>query len=418
MDGDNFWNVILLLILIVLSGYFSSSETAFTSSSQVRLKNEADKGNKKAERTLKLVKNFESVLSTILIGNNIVNIVMTALATLLFVEWFPNYGSTLSTIVMTIIVLIFGEVTPKSIAKEKSESLAKFSAPIIQLLMIIFKPAILFFEKWKTMLNKLFHLSGEETISEDELLSLVDEASMAGSLEDHEHQLVRSAIEFDDLEVSSILTPRVDIVGFSINENDDAIENLFETHNFSRLIVYENSIDQIIGELHEKDFNRYLKTKKQTNRKLSPLTVVKDIIYVPPTINLSKLLRLMQANKTHIVVVSDEHGGTIGIVTMEDVLEELVGEIWDESDTIEQKIKEIQEGNVYYIKGTANVEKTFETLGIDCKESHVSTTISGFVSEQLERVAKEGDIISKNQYTILVRKVEKRRVIEIEMKIH
>lgn len=418
MDGDNLWSILMLIVLVLLSSFFSSSETAFTSANRIRLRNEAESGDKKAARTLKLAENFDSVLSMILIGNNIVNIAMTALATILFASWFPTYGPTISTIVMTIVVLIFGEITPKSIAKEKSESLAKFSAPFIQFLMVVFKPAIWFFEQWKIMLDRLFQFDGHETISEDELLSMVDEAESGGSIEDHEHQLVRSAIEFDDLEVSTILTPRVDIIGCDIEEEDDKIEELFYTHNFSRLIVYDDTVDHVVGVLHEKDFNRYLKAKQRTGRDTSLLTVVKDVIFVPPIMNLSKLLRTMQLEKTHMAIVTDEHGGTIGIASMEDVLEELVGEIWDESDVIEEEIKEISEGISYKVKGTANLDKIFELFGLDNDDEFISNTVSGFVIEQLGRVPEEEDSFEYHNMTVTVTHVRNRRVLEIQLDYH
>lgn len=415
MDGDNLSSIVMLIVLVVLSAYFSSSETAFTSANRIRLRNEAENGDKKASRTLRLAENYDSVLSTILIGNNIVNITMTAIATVLFVSWFPVYGPTISTVVMTVVVLIFGEITPKSIAKEKSETFAKFSAPFIQFLMVLFKPAIWFFDKWKIMLNKLFQFEGNETISEDELLSMVDEAESGGSIEDHEHQLVRSAIEFDDLEVSSILTPRVDVIGCEVDEEDDKIEELFYSHNFSRLIVYDDTIDHVVGVLHEKDFNRYLKAKHKNNRSASLLTVVKDVIFVPPIMNLSKLLRTMQVEKTHMAIVTDEHGGTIGIATMEDVLEELVGEIWDESDVIEEEVKEISEGISYKVKGTANLDKIFEMFGMDHDDEFISNTVSGFVIEQLGRVPEEGDHFDYHNMTVTVTHVRNRRVLEIQL---
>lgn len=405
----------MLILLLLISGYFSSSETAFTSANRIRLNNEAENGDKRAARTLKLAERFDSVLSTILIGNNLANIAMTAIATTLFISWFPTYGSTLSTVVMTITVLIFGEITPKSIAKEKSEAFAKFATPTIQFLMTLLKPAIWFFDRWKIMLDRVFQFENQDTISEDELLSMVEEAGSGGSLEDHERRLVRSAIEFDDLEVSTILTPRVDVVGVSMDEKDETIEELFYTYNFSRLIIFDDTIDQVIGVLHEKDFNRYLKAKQRSGQEKSLLTVVKEVIFVPPIVNLSQLLRIMQREKTHMAIVTDEHGGTIGIATMEDVLEELVGEIWDESDVIEEEIKEISEGTSYKVKGTANLDKIFDIFGLKSEDDFLSNTISGFVIEKLGRVPEEGDTFEYENVKVTVTQVRKRRVLEVEL---
>ncbi len=415
MDNDSFRSIILLVLLVLCSAYFSSSETAFTSTNRIRLKNEAENGDERSKKTLKLAESFDSVLSTILIGNNIVNIAMSAIATLLFVNWFPVYGPTLATIVMTVIILLFGEITPKTIAKEKSEQLAKSATPLIHFLMLVFKPVLWLLQKWKVMLDKVFNFDGDEVISEDELLSIVDEAESGGSIEDHEHQLVRSAIEFDDLEVSSILMPRVDVIGCELDTPDEEIEDLFMTHNYSRLIVYDDTIDDVIGVLHEKDFNRYLKAKKQAGRNPSLLTVVKDVIFVPPVMNLSKLLRTMQLKKTHMAVVTDEHGGTIGIATMEDVLEELVGEIWDEYDIIEEEVEEVIEGTRYKVKGTANLDKIFEIFGIQEADQYVSNTVSGFVIEELGQFPEEGDEFVYHNMKITVTMVRNRRVLEIQI---
>ncbi|WP_346024013.1 HlyC/CorC family transporter [Alkalibacterium indicireducens] len=405
----------MLVLLLLCSAYFSYSETAFTSANRIRLKNEAENGDERSKKTLKLLESFDSVLSIILIGNNIVNIAMSAIATLLFVNWFPVYGPTLATIVMTVIILLFGEITPKTIGKEKAEQLAKSSTPMIHFLMLVFKPVLWLLQKWKVLLDKVFNFEGEEVISEDELLSIVDEAESGGSIEDHEHQLVRSAIEFDDLEVSSILMPRVDVVGCDLDTSDEEIEELFMTHNYSRLIVYDDTIDNIIGVLHEKDFNRYLKAKKEAGRDLSLLTVVKDVIFVPPVMNLSKLLRTMQLKKTHMAVVTDEHGGTIGIATMEDVLEELVGEIWDEYDIIEEEVEEVIEGTRYKVKGTANLDKIFEIFGIQEADQYVSNTVSGFVIEELGQFPEEGDEFVYHNMKITVTMVRNRRVLEIRI---
>ncbi|GEK90883.1 HlyC/CorC family transporter [Alkalibacterium kapii] len=415
MDSDNIRSIIILAALVLLSAYFSSSETAFTSANRIRLRNEAEKGDKRSLKTLKLAENFDSVLSTILIGNNIVNIAMSAMATLLFVNWFPVYGPTIATVVMTIIILIFGEITPKSVAKAKSETFAKSSTPYIYFLMNVFKPVLWILKKWKLMLDKVFHLDQIEIISEDELLSIVDEAESGGSIEDHESQLVKSAIEFDDMEVSTILTPRVDVVSFELDSTDQEIEELFMKHNYSRLIVYDESIDNVLGVLHEKDFNRYLRSKQSENSAKYLLSVVKDVIFVPPVMNLSRLLRYMQQSKTHMAIVTDEHGGTIGIATMEDVLEELVGEIWDESDIIDEEIVELKAGKRYKIKGTASLEKIFELFGIPGHEKYISNSVSGFVIEELGQFPQVGDSFKYYNMKVSVTALRNRRVLEVQI---
>ncbi|SFB91180.1 Hemolysin, contains CBS domains [Alkalibacterium subtropicum] len=415
MDSDNIRSIIILVILVLLSAYFSSSETAFTSANRIRLRNEAEKGDKRSQLTLKLAENFDAVLSTILIGNNIVNIAMSAIATLLFVSWFPVYGPTIATVVMTIIILIFGEITPKSIAKAKSEPLAKASTPYIYFLMTIFRPVLWLLRRWKLMIDRVFQLDETEIISEDELLSIVEEAESGGSIEGHESQLVKAAIEFDDMEVSVILTPRVDVVSAELDSTDAEIEEIFMNHNFSRLIIYDESIDNVVGVLHEKDFNRYLRAKQTKQKPVSLLSVVKDVIFVPPVMNLSRLLRLMQKSKTHMAIVADEHGGTIGIATMEDVLEELVGEIWDESDIIEEEVVELKAGKRYKVKGTASLEKIFELFGLTGYESYVSNSMSGFVIEELGQFPQVGDAFKYYNMKVSVTAVRNRRVLEVQI---
>ena len=415
MDNDNIFSIIAIILLIAASAYFSSSETAFTSANRIRLKNEAENGDKQSERALNLANRYDDVLSTILIGNNIANIGMSSIATLLFVSWFPKYGASLATIIMTILILIFGEITPKSLGKANSESMAKKSAPFIQVLITLFTPFLWLLGKWSKLINRFFNLESDEVISEDELLTIVDEAESGGSIEDHEHRLVRSALDFDDLEVASILMPRVDVIGCEVDATDDEIEELFITHNYSRLIVYDDTIDHVVGVLHEKDFNRYLRAKNETGKQLSFLTVVKEVIFVPPVMNLSKLLRTMQLKKIHMAVVTDEHGGTIGIATMEDVLEELVGEIWDEYDEIEEEIEEIKEGTQYKVKGTANLEKMFELFGIEVEERYVSNTVSGFVIEEMGHFPEENDMFYFHNMKVTVTMVRNRRVLEIQI---
>lgn len=414
MDSDSsnsIGTIVILVVLILLSAYFSSSETAFTSANRIRLRNDAKKGDKRAERALNLSEDFGNVLSTILVGNNIVNIASSALATLLFVSYFPRYGATISTIVMTIVVLIFGEITPKAIAKERPENMAKFSAPFLKLLMKLFAPVNWAFAKWNAVLTKRLQ-TGETSISEEELLSIVDEAESGGALEDHEHQLIRSAIEFHDLEVDSILTPRVDVVAADLEDSDEEIQQEFDVHGYSRILLYEDSVDQVRGVLHERDFNRYLRLKAKGELATSLVDFMKEVIYIPPMMKLSRLLKLMQQSKTHMAVVTDEYGGTIGIVTMEDVLEELVGEIWDETDEIEEEIVPIADRK-YQVRGDASLEKVFELFDLEEEENFVSNTISGFVSELLGRFPAEGDQLTYRNISLQVSKIQDTRVLEV-----
>ena len=416
MDKSNFQTVFFIILMIAFSGFFSASETAFTSVNRIRLKNQAERGDKRSQRALKLTRDYDNVLSTILVGNNLVNIVSSATATLLFVRLFPRYGTTLATIVMTIVVLIFGEITPKTIAKENAEKFAKFSAPLLSILMIILKPVNLFFENWKKLLDKVFKFEDTSAISEEELISIVNEAESTGGIDDYEVELIRSAIQFNDMDAGSILTPRVDVIGADIEDSVEEIEGLFTQYNYSRIVMYEDTVDNALGVLHEKDFNRLLRKSQKENRKPSLPSIIKNVIFVPPSMKLYKLLRSMQFNQLHMAVVTDEYGGTIGIVTLEDVLEELVGEIWDESDIIRQETQLLEDGS-YRIMGGTSLERVFDLLNLDDFDENefISNTLSGFVTEELGRIPEEGDSFEYKGAVFSVLKIKDRRVLQVKI---
>lgn len=415
MDSGHITSIIIFFICIILSAYFSSSETAFTSARAVKLKTKAKNGDRRAARAVKLQNRFEEVLSTILIGNNLVNIASSSVATVFFVSFYPTYGATISTIVTTIILLLLAEITPKLLAKLAPEKIAKLSSPILEILLVVFKPLVWLLSQWQRMIKKVLPVSSVNSLSEEELLSFVDEARVDGSIEHEEHRLVKAAIEFDDVDVSTILTPRVDVVGVDIEDSDDKIETTFDQHPFSRLIVYDESVDNVVGVLHQKDFHRYLRAKHHNQLRVqSVINLVSEVLYVPPVIKLSDLLRLMQRNKNHMAVVVDEHGGMSGIATMEDALEELVGEIWDETDVVENEIEELDEDvETYLVKGTYSIEKLLTQLELDFSEDWISNTVSGFVIEQLERVPKSNDSFQYGGYEFIVLDAQKRRVNEV-----
>lgn len=418
MDSSHITSIIVFFVCIILSAYFSSSETAFTSARAVKLKTEAKNGDRSAARAVKLQNRFEEVLSTILIGNNLVNIASSSVATIFFVSFYPTYGATISTIITTIILLLLAEITPKLLAKLAPEKIAKLSSPILEILLIIFKPLVWLLSQWQRMIKKILPVSSVNSLSEEELLSFVDEARVDGSIEHDEHRLVKAAIEFDDVDVSTILTPRVDVVGVDIEDSDDKIEDTFDQSPFSRLIVYDESVDNVVGVLHQKDFHRYLRAKQRNQLRVqSVINLVSEVLYVPPVIKLSDLLRLMQRNKNHMAVVVDEHGGMSGIATMEDALEELVGEIWDETDVVENEIEELDEDvESYLVKGTYSIEKLLTQLELRFSEDWISNTVSGFVIEQLERVPQSNDSFQYGGYEFIVLDAQKRRVNEVLIK--
>lgn len=404
MDSD-ISLIIFICLLIVGSAYFSATETAFSSLNRIRMKNMAQSGNKRAKLVLDLCEKYDKLLTSILVGNNIVNILSSSLATTLFVVYFPKQGVALSTIVMTIVVLTFGEITPKSIAKEAPESFAMFSAPIINVILWLLTPICAIFTLIKNIISKLFKVRGENSITDDEILTMVEEATNDGSIDEEEGDLIKNAIEFYELEVSDILTPRVDVVAIDSTDTNDEIRRAFEDSGYSRLPVYEETIDNIIGVLNHKDFQQQM-----VGAGLPIESSVSQTAFVVPGMKVSVLLALLQKNKSHIAVVTDEYGGTVGIVTLEDILEELVGEIWDEHDMVEEDFTRFSD-TCYRVRAAANCEKLFELFDID--EEPESTTVGGWVMETLEKVPVQGDSFKYENLTVTVTKTEENRVREV-----
>ncbi|MFI3252753.1 MAG: hemolysin family protein [Eubacteriales bacterium] len=407
MDSSVLVMAVALIVLIMMSAFFSATETAFTSLNLIRLKVKVDQGSKRAAKTMALAEEYDKLLSTILIGNNIVNILATTISTLLFTKLFQNYGPLVSTVVLTILILIFGEVSPKSLAKEFSEQMAIFATPTISCLSWFLAPANAFFVQWRKLLSKWFVNSEDDGITEEELVNLVDQAEDEGGLEEHEGQLIRAAIAFNDMEVSEILTPRVDLKAISDTETQDKIAEIFVETGYSRLPIFHETIDNIIGVLHEKDFNM---ARYHGECDLNDLKAT--VLYTTNTSQISDLLRVLQKNKAHMAVVVDEYGGTEGIVTLEDILEELVGEIWDEHDeVIEEFVK--QEDGSYLIACSANLDDLFELFQVS--GDYDASSVSGWVMEEVGRVPEVGDHFVSLGLDVTVTNVENRRVLEISI---
>ena len=311
-DGSSTFMIVMLVILVALSAFFSASETAYSSLNQIRLKSRADSGDEEAKQVLALSKRYDNLLSTILIGNNIVNISMSSLSTVLFIRLCGGqYGPTVSTVVITVLVLIFGEITPKSLAKEMPEKFAVISAPILNVLITLFTPLNFLFSCWKKLLNRFFHSSENDVVTDAELLTMVGEAENDGELTDRESELIRSAIEFDDVEVEEVLTPRVDVVAVADDISLDELANAFAESGYSRLPVYHETIDNIIGVVHEKDLYAAM---RKGDAKMEDL--IGSTMYTTGSTQISALLRTLREQHHHLAVVVDEYGGTEGIVTL------------------------------------------------------------------------------------------------------
>ena len=393
MDDGSITLLAALIILVAFSAFFS-----------------AEDGDSAAARVLAMSEKYDKLLSTILIGNNIVNIAAASIGTVLFTRLLdPERGATVSTFVLTIVVLIFGEVTPKSLAKEMPETVATAVSPFLNLLMILFTPLTWLFTQWKRLLGHFIRSTEEDTITEGELMTMVSEAENDGELTDRESQLIRSAIEFDDVEVEEILTPRVDVIAVEDDLSLDEVADTFAESGYSRLPVYHGTIDNIIGVVHEKDF--YLgRLRKDTTLE----DLVKPTLYTTGSTQISQLLRTLREQHHHMAVVVDEYGGTEGIITLEDILEELVGEIWDEHDEVVESFRKQSDGS-FLVAAGADLSDLYDLFSIkgDCDAS----TVSGWVIDQLGRLPLVGDHFQAEGLDVTVTMVDHRRVLEVRVAV-
>ena len=397
----------MMAVCLALSAYFSATETAFSSANTTRLRTLAEKGSGGAALALKLLEQYDRLLSTILIGNNIVNIATASIGTVLFVRHYGDAGATISTVVVTVVVLIFGEISPKSIAKDCAERCAMLSAPILRVFIWVLLPLNRLFSLWKKLLSRVFRLGGESKMSQEELLMLVDEVQQDGSIDRDEGELLKNAIGFSEQEAQDILIHRVDLAALPVTAGKEEIAALFTQTKYSRLLIYEDSIDHILGTVHQKDF--YVGCGV-TDKPL------RDII-APPVFALENepirlLLKKLQQAKTHVAVVVDEYGGTCGIVTMEDILEELVGEIWDEHDEEEVFLRKLGP-DTYTVDAAMDLEDFAAYFHVKTGSEMVS--VSGWVMEQFGRVPEVGDSFICGDLQVEVMRVENHRIEEIRV---
>lgn len=413
---DHIATIIFIIILVAFSAFFSATETSFTSANKIRLKSKADNGSKSAARALKIINRFDKTLTTILIGNNIVNILTSSLATVMCIDLFKENGSLISTIATTFIVLIFGEILPKTIAKAHAESFICAVSLPVSILITVFTPLSAFFLLLQKGATKLFSGKNKEvSMTEQELMHIIDEIEDEGVLEEQESDLVRSALVFDETVVSEVITPRVNITAVEINSGTDKVKELFLSESYSRLPVYEKTIDHIVGVITQKDFfERMVRGGTFYIR-----DIIQDTMHIPDLMKLSDVLRQMQKRKIHLAVVVDQYGGTEGIVTLEDILEELVGEIWDEDDEITAPVKFISE-TVFETTGEVSqndFNRFFEARGMDYKLDTESNTVGGWIFELFGRIPEAGDTIETDKFRITVESLDNFRIGTIRFEI-
>ena len=397
-----------------MSAYFSATETAFNTFNKIRVKNLAEKGERKAARALELAENYDTLISTILIGNNIVNILAASLATIYFKELLTGgsaepFYTAISTAVMTLLVLTFGEICPKTIAKQSPDKFVLFATPLISALVVIFKPLSIIFKQLQNLLSKIFKAEEDQGMTEEELISIVEEAAEDGNLDEEESTLIKSAIEFNELEVGDIFTPRIDITAVRSDITKESLAKVFAESGYSRIPIYDDDLDNIHGIVYYKDF-----FSDALNTAIPISEIVKPVMYVTKTQKINDVLKDLQEKQMHLAVVTDEYGSTAGIVTLEDILEEIVGEIWDEHDEIIEEIKEVGEGE-YIVSGMANLEKLFEELEIDLDEELDAITVNGWAMKILDRIPEEGDSFEELGLTVRVLKMDGRRIEDLHI---
>ena len=391
-----------LILCIALSAVFSATETAFSASNKVRLKTIEGPREKKerAQMALDLLEKYDSLLTTVLIGNNVVNIAGTAIATVLFTTRImrtasESAGATVASIVMTVLVLFLGEVGPKTLAKQQPEKFAMAVSPVMRVLVFLLKPLDLLFSGYRKLLSKLIKPEEEESQIEEELITIIDEAQTEGDIEEDEGELIRSAIEFNDQIAADIMTPRVDVTAIEDTATLEEAAELFRKTWYSRIPVYHEDLDHIVGILNEKDFY------KMTHDGCDKITdIMKEPFFAPASLSISSLLKQFRSSQSHLVILLDEYGGTEGIVTMEDVLEELVGEIYDEHDEVNEEGVEQEDGTVI-VDGSMQLQELLDKYGLE--NEYGTDTVGGWAGEMLEKVPEVGDsfILEKHQFTVM-----------------
>ena len=405
---------IVLVILIILSGFFSATETAFSCANKIKLKSMAALGRKHAKAVCEFAdEKYDKLITAILVGNNIVNLSASALGTVLFAMIITDsaMAPTVSTIVLTVAVLLFGEITPKYFASIYPEQVCFLFYPVMQLFYWILTPICWIFDGYKNLIAKIFKLEKDDALTDEELMTLVDEAEEDGTLKEDESELVRCALEFDDLRVEDIVVPRVDVVAISEDSTMDEIRDVFNNNAYSRLPVYRDTIDEVVGLIHERDFFR-----AYVNGETDIKHLIQEVVFTTEYTRISTLLKQLQKQKVHMAAVSDEYGGLVGIVTLEDILEELVGEIWDEHDEEEIHYGKIADDE-YWVDGKCELYSFFDLFDID-DEKEGANTLGGWVTEQYGGIPPIGEVFYMHNIEIKVVKATKQKVIRLSAKLH
>ncbi len=409
MDNSDLWKIVLIISMMIFSALFSGTETAFSSVNKLRLKNYEAQGSKKAARALKLANRFDEVLTAVLIGNNIVNIAASSVSTLLFISIFGSNGAAISTIVITILVLTFCEVLPKSYAKKNAEKITLAFAGLLTFLIVVFKPFVFLLNKLSAIFDR-----GNKTpsVTEDELKYMIDEIEEEGVIEEQESELVKSALEFDDITVNEILIPRVKVIGVEVNSSIDEIKEIFSSEMYSRMPVYEKSLDDIIGIITNKAFFKMLVEGRSDIR-----GIIQEVPHIADSKLISEAMKDMQRSKVHLAVVIDQYGGTKGIITLEDIIEELVGEIYDEDDEIIANVVKLADDR-YEVAGDLSVSDMLEHIGLDDDMVDTEcTSVGGWVTDVMEHIPDAGETAETGRFRLTAKEVSEQTVDKVIVEV-
>lgn len=411
MDSDSIIMIIVMIALTACSAFFSATETAYLSFNQLRMKNLASSGNKRAKLVMSMYDDYDRLISSILIGNNIVNITLSSISTVLFIKFIGDAGATVSTVVITVVVLIFGEITPKSVSKDFADPFVLKTVYIVRGCVCILYPFSMVFGLWQKLVDRITVKPEEDVVTEEEIITMVDEAEEDGKIDPDEGNLIRSAIGFSDLTAAEILTPRSDIIYLTKDMTNDEISAKFMESGYSRMPMCEESLDDVCGILHEKDFLYYLK-----NPSVPIESILTKSVFVSKHINIYELLKILQDAKCHMAVVSDEFGSVVGIVTLEDIIEELIGEIWDEHDKVEELFTLLPDGS-YLIDCSADTDALFELLGIETEDEHTeqAQTVNGWLIINFGYIPDIGEKIDLDGLHIEVTATDKTKILEAKI---
>ncbi len=408
MDADS-WILILIAAFFLAGCYFASAESAYAGMNKIRIKNSAENGDRRARRAIYISNHFDKMLTTVLIGNNISHVGCSALITLYVTKKFGANWVSLSTVITTIVVFMFCEMIPKSFAKSNSEKVALAYSSSLHFLMKAFTPVAFFFKGISTLLSRFVGSSEEPTMTEDEFYELIDNIDDESAINEDTQELIQSALEFSDITAQEILTPRVDVIGIELKSTDEEILRTINEYKCSRFPVYDGSIDNIVGILHVRKYLKFILLGRSP--KLEDVT--SEPYFIAPTKMIDDLLEEMSRKKRHMAIVTDEYGGTMGIITVEDILEELVGEIWDESDDVVEEFQKIGGGR-YFISGELSVGDAFEMMEMEFEDERFRhRNISSWAMSLFPRIPEEGDSVEFGEHTVEVKEVMNNRIISI-----